>query len=98
MLSVVLIRSMGKGGRRHWLCDCPRDEAKDWQRFFLQLELLLLQPKASAAPGTSRPYDATEECKMFKARGSCPFGQRCKYRHGRRADDKPEAAAGPKNG
>lgn len=69
-----------------------------WGTFAPQLELLLLQPKASAAPGTSRPYDATEECKMFKARGSCPFGQRCKYRHGRRADDKPEAAAGPKNG
>ena len=47
------------------------------------MELQLLIPKRSrqGVNTTAQSSLPTEDCKLFKARGSCPFGSSCKYRH-----------------
>ncbi len=51
-----------------------------WGTFAAQLELKTLVPKPTATAGAAYTPMA-EECRMFKARGSCTFGSSCKYRH-----------------
>jgi hypothetical protein len=78
-----------------------------WGTFAPQLQLRLLQPKPAATePRRQTPFDA-EECKMFKAKGSCTFGSRCKYKHVRSTQSAAAdisaphitaQAAAPKNG
>lgn len=57
-----------------------------WGVFSSHLELHLLTPKRPpiARPvqyRSSQPNVTHIDCKMFKATGSCTFGDRCKYRH-----------------
>ena len=51
--------------------------------FSPNMELQLLIPKRSrqGVNTTAQSSLPTEDCKLFKARGSCPFGSSCKYRH-----------------
>ena len=54
-----------------------------WGTFSPNMELQLLVPKRprQSANIAAQPYLPSEGCKLFKARGSCPFGNSCKYRH-----------------
>lgn len=54
-----------------------------WGTFSPNMELQLLIPKRSrqGVNTTAQSSLPTEDCKLFKARGSCPFGSSCKYRH-----------------
>lgn len=56
-----------------------------WGTFSPHMELQILTPKrvrqnqASGWQGT--PLQPREDCRIFKAKGSCPFGVNCRYRH-----------------
>lgn len=54
-----------------------------WGTFSPHMELQLLVPKRpKQQSGQNGPGQlAREDCKLFKARGSCPFGATCKFRH-----------------
>ena len=57
-----------------------------WGTFSPHMELQLLVPKRAKQPnvqsgGPNNPSQSVrEDCKSFKARGSCPFGATCKFR------------------
>ena len=68
-----------------------------WGTLSADLEWHLLTPKRRGPASTAQNYSsnnhrkpaktvATADCKLFKARGTCPFGDRCKYRHTRPSD------------
>lgn len=80
-----------------------------WGTFAPQLEMQLLQPKTTQQPSDMRRVaDTTEECRMFRAKGSCSFGSKCKFRHvkinknaaleGSDAQSAPGPTMLPKNG
>lgn len=75
-----------------------------WGTYAPQLEMQLLQPKsAQPALNLGRTTDYQEDCKMFKAKGICRFGDKCKFRHVRGQQSTPgisdasAAATGAKN-
>ena len=52
-----------------------------WGTFSPSMELQLLAPKRNQTPkSTQQPPTKNEDCKIFKAKGSCPFDTACKYR------------------
>lgn len=82
-----------------------------WGTASPMMDLRVLCPKPRGQTQTSnparpthgqgpRPNTGAADCKLFKARGSCPFGQGCKYRHVRQATTtgdsrKPSATSTP---
>lgn len=54
-----------------------------WGTYAPQLEFQLLQPKTNAPTQQRRNIAPRlqEDCRLFKARGYCTFGNDCKYRH-----------------
>lgn len=74
-----------------------------WGTISPHMELQLLYPKQRGPPSGARfraqgsrdgsGSSQQQECKLFKARGTCSFGADCKYRHVRA--DKPPAKNGP---
>jgi hypothetical protein len=78
-----------------------------WGTFAPQLELQLLQPKSVAIDARRLPVDSAEDCRLFKTKGICPFGTKCKYRHVRPTKQGTvdgidphlgQPGSGPKNG
>ena len=73
-----------------------------WGSYAPQLELQLLQPKVIQQPASPRrlppTFSAQEDCRMFKAKGSCTFGDNCKYRHVRPDKGQAEVPSVAKNG
>lgn len=70
-----------------------------WGTFSPQMELQLLIPKRlkqgftganrQGFNGTkSNSSGSTEDCRLFKAKGTCPFGTSCRYRH---SQNKPQS-------
>ena len=72
-----------------------------WGTFSPSMELQLLVPKRNQPPSKSgyQPPSKTEDCKIFKAKGSCPFGTSCKYRHPKvnHTPETPNDTSGIKN-
>ena len=72
-----------------------------WGTFSPNMELQLLVPKRprQGANIAAQPYLPSEDCKLFKARGSCPFGSSCKYRHmkAKTPNEQMSEPKGPKN-
>lgn len=54
-----------------------------WGTFSPSMELQLLVPKRTQQINKPGPQTSAqvEDCKIFKAKGSCPFGASCRYRH-----------------
>jgi hypothetical protein len=59
-----------------------------WGTFSPHMEMQILvpkrarhQPSTHAQPGSQPNTHAREDCRIFKAKGSCPFGTNCRYRH-----------------
>ena len=70
-----------------------------WGTFSPHMELQLLVPKRarqSSAGGRTNTTGSTEDCRIFKAKGSCPFKEACRYRHPE-AKVKSETSDKPKN-
>ncbi|KAH3717554.1 hypothetical protein DPMN_060347 [Dreissena polymorpha] len=70
-----------------------------WGTFSSYMELQILTPrvkKTSYHHGTG-PTSKKEDCKIFKVRGECPFGNRCRYRHNRANASDSQEANKPKN-
>ena len=70
-----------------------------WGTFSPHMELQLLVPKRarqSSAGGRTNTTGSTEDCRIFKAKGSCPFKEACRYRHPE-AKVKSEISDKPKN-
>ena len=74
-----------------------------WGTFSPHMELQILVPKRARQTGTTgTPYNSAnstkEECKIFKAKGNCPFGAACKYQHKPTSNQPPKAQTEfPKN-
>ena len=72
-----------------------------WGTFSPSMEIQLLVPKRSQQ--TQKPPQQTavnvEDCRIFKAKGTCPFGTSCRYRHpkAKPSTDNSSDPAGPKN-
>ena len=61
-----------------------------WGTFSPSMELQLLAPKRNQTPkSTQQPPTKNEDCKIFKAKGSCPFDTACKYRHPKKHSTEP---------
>lgn len=63
-----------------------------WGTFAPHMELHLLTPKRRQTvqgqwSGQGPAPERKEDCKIFKAKGTCPFGTSCKYRHPRQSSD-----------
>ena len=60
-----------------------------WGTFSSHLELQILRPKKRLPPRLSshrnsnntRTAYQSEDCRLFKTHGSCPYGDSCRYRH-----------------
>ena len=56
-----------------------------WGTFSPHMEMQTLIPKRSRAQNqasqSTAPRQMKEDCRIFKAKGNCPFGQKCRYRH-----------------
>jgi hypothetical protein len=56
-----------------------------WGTFSPHMELQILIPKrikhGSEMPSQNVPKPQQEDCRIFKAKGVCPFGSNCRYRH-----------------
>ena len=56
-----------------------------WGTFSPHMEMQILVPKRPRhqhqSPASVNSRQAKEDCRIFKAKGSCPFGQKCRYRH-----------------
>ena len=72
-----------------------------WGTFSPSMEIQLLVPKRSQQ--TQKPPQQTavnvEDCRIFKAKGTCPFGTSCRYRHpkAKPSTDNSSDPARPKN-
>jgi hypothetical protein len=65
-----------------------------WGTFSPHMELQILVPKRArqtGSNGTPLQSSQKEECKIFKAKGSCPFGVSCRYQHKRQQPPKNQA-------
>lgn len=74
-----------------------------WGTFSPHMELQILVPKRARQNGTigTPSYNAAErkeECKIFKAKGNCPFGASCRYLHKRNQPKAQAPAEFSKNG
>ena len=70
-----------------------------WGTFSPHMELQLLVPKRTRpvqTGGKTANTGPTEDCRIFKAKGSCPFNENCRYRHPD-VEGKSEASDKPKN-
>ena len=71
-----------------------------WGTFSPSMELQLLVPKRIQPPKLSHQIPTkNEDCKIFKAKGSCPFDAACKYRHpkGKHSIETTSDTVGSKN-
>lgn len=69
-----------------------------WGTLSPHMELQILIPKRRSQLGMPTSTQATNsgqgqgprsaDCKLYKARGSCPFGQKCKYKHVRQPESR----------
>ncbi|KAH3752692.1 hypothetical protein DPMN_187317 [Dreissena polymorpha] len=61
------------------------EHAFRWGTFFPHMELQILLPKRPRTVTQHTPSypskQPREDCRIFKAKGSCPFGPKCRYRH-----------------
>ena len=61
-----------------------------WGTFSPSMELQPLVPKRNQTPkSTQQPPTKNEDCKIFKAKGPCPFDTACKYRHLKKHSTEP---------
>ena len=67
----------------------------EWGSFAAQLEMQLLTPRRPMHPKTQAKKDAPL-CKLFATRGTCTFGESCRFRH-ERQPDKPVGKNDQKN-
>jgi hypothetical protein len=52
-----------------------------WGTFSPHMELQILIPKRTRQNPEMPPKSLKEDCRIFKAKGNCPFGSNCRYRH-----------------
>lgn len=54
-----------------------------WGTFSPHMEMQSLVPKRPKHPQQPQvqPQTYKEDCRIFKAKGSCPFGDKCRYKH-----------------
>ncbi|KAH3831867.1 hypothetical protein DPMN_105139 [Dreissena polymorpha] len=52
-----------------------------WGTFSPHMELQLLVPKRPKPSVPVQNPAPKEDCRIFKAKGACPFGDKCRYKH-----------------
>jgi len=68
-----------------------------WGTFSHHMEMNILTPKRTkqrVEPVPQQAEQATEDCRIFKARGHCPFGANCRFKHPKHQSKKTTSAAG----
>ena len=84
----------------HTYRELQAEHGFQWGTFSPHMELQLLVPKRVRQSQDSQPIQRsqTEECRIFLAKGSCPFGPKCRYKHTKPQSQKHGTFSPPNTG
>ena len=68
-----------------------------WGTYSPHMELQMLIPKRPKSTLPVQFQSNKEDCRIFKAKGVCPFGDKCRYRHTKANSPNTQRQDVPKN-